>query len=431
MESVVKTFNLPMFLTFKKALKEQLLNSMKLRCSGMKGRSIGHQVQELIKKDTALAADEEIQGMGIDEQVRKVDDLAEAVRAFAEKTFTAWCSNVTKSGTFKNDVQAILGKEEALIESVEDLKHTVQVVKYVKFGLKKASAATSRRATYLKGKQLKQLMVTGLPEKIAKMFAQAAETAQHDPSISSSINWDQPFFCQENCENILVREFVKQLNSEATHNTVTREAQTLIPAMRNNVSVMKPIALEKCITELAEDSVKFSAPKNSPALRAWVIIGTTASCTYGFLRWPLPGAPCFVGAKDSGIVVCLVEVAKVLKLGLPTDQCEWTSDDESKSLKEEDISINVLKEGECMYVPAGFAILWAFLPRCDAGASDITHGKLIMQPLMFEEWTVAEEVAKSEVQHRIKKVFAGLGSKKPWSDMKADTETWMARLQVK
>ena len=121
----------------------------------MKGKSIGHQVQELIKKDTALAADEEIQGMGIDEQVRNVDDLAEAVRAFAEKTLTAWCFNVTKSGTFKNDVQAILGKEGALFESVEELKHTVQVVNDGKFGIKKASATTSRRATYLKRKQLK------------------------------------------------------------------------------------------------------------------------------------------------------------------------------------------------------------------------------------------------------------------------------------
>lgn len=166
------------------------------------------------------------------------------------------------------------------------------------------------------------------------------------------------------------------------------------------------------------------------AARPWLIIGQSQTSLCGPMRWPLPGVPCIVASMESCAVLAIAHLETMLERAVPSESQAWLLAEDDKAseaegkLREEDLTMVVLKKGEGVMLPFGSMVQWVYSPDAPA----ITHGKLLVQWLLVEG-VDAPSRALTEVKRSCQKLFATYGAANPWARVKPTVEAWLASLE--
>lgn len=159
-EMLEKPMNLPKFLSFKKALKEELSTACRAFASPIKGKSLAQVVEETFQME-GLSSDQEVQELDVPNIVQKATAAHKQLKEYAEKTVALWRFSSCKGQPFKDQVRQILEHKASYFDVLEDLRQVGAILKELKAGLKRQVVAKRRQDNHKVKKVAKMLQGAG------------------------------------------------------------------------------------------------------------------------------------------------------------------------------------------------------------------------------------------------------------------------------
>ena len=138
--------------------------------------------------------------------------------------------------------------------------------------------------------------------------------------------------------------------------------------------------------------------------------------------------PVWVKALDSDVAIMSIPLQSMRAREVSQASGDWFGalGDQEHKLEEEDAHVAVLAKGDSVFIPFGHLALWTYFNTDDKAS----HGKLWLQHVFQKDLTV-DALALQEVKLMIAGIMnSAAGRAKPWCDIKAGVETWLASIKV-
>lgn len=423
----LRAYSMSQFITFKKDVRQNLLDSLKENMSNVRGKTWAQLIEGTMESDPTLATDQDLQQLEIAACTARTEELRKSLKEYLDKTIAMWKYKDIKVPEFHGNLSALATKKREFLEAVEEMKQVASIVRELQLGMKKEALQAKKRTSYKVTRYTKQMVENGMPENLSKLLAKTVSACEDDKPMNAFGRMPQELeFYSTEYPDFLFQHL--KMIAEGNEPLIFGETTTLIGQMKST-TIMKPIAVEMPQKPVPGTKPEMFAELTDPLMKPWLIIATALTSSWGQLRWPVMGLPFTLVALDDHCVFAGVPISTLMAKGMSAEKCDWL---ECDKLREEDVCVAALRKNEGVSVPFGMAVCWTFVPS--SGAVDkpdkAGKGKVLVRWNLKRNTTAASGIELEEVKHTWSKLLAATGTTRPWSTIREPLQRWLDSVEV-